>query len=250
MKKNIPAVLSQENGRSHKAVKTNWDASLSMWNRILTTRQKKNLLREASKLIVSAPKLCASLQLPVGKRGFQKILTFSGHFRYTKVKKAPPPYLDQFTFRISQIELGKSIYGTFKIGDELHFQMKFLIWMIPLAYSTTDMTFGRRVKCCPEQKNGGDCLMAWGCFQSLKREIWLSNDKIDSKKYNDILASHLVPYTNEHYNSSWIFQQVNARVHTSRHTSQWFFAQKIRVLEWSARSPRGILARKVYVGYR
>jgi DDE superfamily endonuclease len=97
--------------------------------------------------------------------------------------------------------------------------------------------------------------MFWGGF-GWNGVLALSeiSTRMDSQGYTDILTDSLLPEARMMGGRSWIFQQDNAPTHKSKWTTDWFSRNKVRVLDWPARSPDlnpienlwGIMTRSVY----
>ena len=101
--------------------------------------------------------------------------------------------------------------------------------------------------------------MTWTGFGfNGKTEIVFTGSKMNSEDYQLILEKHLLPSAQQISGRGWIFQQDNARIHTSRSSTGWFRKNNVRVLDWASRSPDanpienlwGILAQRVYEGGR
>ncbi|KAL4493024.1 hypothetical protein ABPG72_020803 [Tetrahymena utriculariae] len=81
---------------------------------------------------------------------------------------------------------------------------------------------------------GGIQQMVWGLIEyqggvSLEK----ITGTINSEKYVDILSGNLESIKKRNK----LFQQDNARCHTSNISKQWMTSNKIRILEWPAASP-------------
>ena len=84
-------------------------------------------------------------------------------------------------------------------------------------------------------KFGGGKIIVWGYIQhGGARTICRVDGKINSLKYQEVLASQYVP----NYKKGQIFQQDEAPCHTSWFTQKFLRRKKIKVLPgWSAQSP-------------
>ena len=78
---------------------------------------------------------------------------------------------------------------------------------------------------------------AWGAF-SLRGPVtlFLFTENLNSKKYCEIIESHLLPNVHR-VGSRWRFQQDNSPVHTAAVTKQLFEDRRIRIIDWPANSP-------------
>lgn len=87
---------------------------------------------------------------------------------------------------------------------------------------------------------GGGKMMVWGCITfSGPGDLSRLEGTLDSKYYLEILDDYVIP-SFEWYGmnpAKSIFQQDNARVHTSSIVQDWFRKHNITVLKWPANSP-------------
>ena len=78
--------------------------------------------------------------------------------------------------------------------------------------------------------------------------------RMNSQKYADMLQENLLPRARQLAGRNWIYQQDNAPIHVSKHTNDRLNENRVRVLDWPARSPDlnpienlwGIVTRDVY----
>ncbi len=82
--------------------------------------------------------------------------------------------------------------------------------------------------------------MMWGCmtFYGVGGACW-AKEGVDSETYVDILEGYVIA-SRDYYGmkaATFVFQQDNARVHTTRIVKEFFVKKRIKVLEWPANSP-------------
>ena len=79
--------------------------------------------------------------------------------------------------------------------------------------------------------------MVWGGI-SANGKICLAflEGKQDFKAYIGTLQKCLLPYCQGNMEKSWIFQQDNAPIHTSKCTKTWMEDNNVAILDWPARS--------------
>lgn len=90
------------------------------------------------------------------------------------------------------------------------------------------------------KQGGGGKLMMWGCmtFHGVGDACW-AKEGVDSETYANILSEYVIA-SRDYYGmetATFVFQQDNARVHTTRIVKGLFVKKRIKVLEWPANSP-------------
>eukprot|EP00171_Calliarthron_tuberculosum_P004954 IDg4954t1 len=79
---------------------------------------------------------------------------------------------------------------------------------------------------------------------------------LDHKKYINLLENNLIPYVENNFSSSCVFQQDNAPCHAAAETKKFVFDVGIDLMDWPAVSPDlnpienlwGTLVRDIYAG--
>lgn len=79
--------------------------------------------------------------------------------------------------------------------------------------------------------------MVWAGISHVgKTNLIILNRNLNAQRYRDeILAPVVILYIQANHNA--IFQQVNARPHTARLTTQFLQANNINVMDWPSKSP-------------
>lgn len=93
-------------------------------------------------------------------------------------------------------------------------------------------------KTLSRRRFGGGSVMVWAGFSYHgTTDIVFIEGNMNTSKYCDVLAEHLLPVGPLIAAGNWIFQQDNAAIHTSREAKEWFRVNNVDVLEWPSRSP-------------
>ena len=97
--------------------------------------------------------------------------------------------------------------------------------------------------------------LIWGAGKSTPAIL---QGRQDSEAYKHTLFHHLLPFADEKQQGSYVFQQDNPSIHTSKSANKWFQERNITLLPWPALSSDlnpienlwGIMARDVYQNER
>jgi hypothetical protein len=101
--------------------------------------------------------------------------------------------------------------------------------------------------------------MVWRAFSRKgKSTLAILHGRQDSEAYKHTLFYQLLPFADEKHEGSYVFQQDNASIHTTKSANMWFLEQNITLLPWPALNPDlnlienlwGIMARNVYQNER
>ena len=83
-----------------------------------------------------------------------------------------------------------------------------------------------------KRASGGGSVMVCAAFSAqVKAQIAFLKGRENSDKYINTLENYLFPFVNESHEAGYVFQQVNASIHTSRQTNQLFQEHNVTVLD-------------------
>ena len=104
---------------------------------------------------------------------------------------------------------------------------------------------------------GGGSLMVHGAFSGDScLPLAFPSSKMDSKEYQTVLDTTILPYLQCETRRNMLFQRDNAPFHVSKSTVEWFKNKSITTVNWPPNSPDlnpmenvwGMLVRRVYSG--
>ncbi|KAG3115315.1 hypothetical protein PI126_g24695 [Phytophthora idaei] len=85
---------------------------------------------------------------------------------------------------------------------------------------------------------GGGSAMVWAAFSSRgKSPLVVLSGRQNSEDYVYTVCEYLLPFAHLNYGTDYIYQQDNASIHVSKHTTEFFAEQQVEVLDWSSKSP-------------
>lgn len=225
--------------------------------RAVSERDRRAILRVASNSSLTACKIAEQAGVKTNVRNVQKILKESPIIKRKKMKKKPPLTAkhkeDRLKFAMEHVHWKKR-WRRVLFTDEKKFNLD---GPDGLAYYYHDLR--KEESILSRRRHGGGTVMIWaGIGYYGKTDIKFVPQKMDSKKYLDLIASEITQPARENTNLPLIFQQDNAAVHTARIVKKFFSDNNVDVLNWPARSPDmniiencwGLLARSAYAENR
>ncbi|OQR85900.1 hypothetical protein ACHHYP_20530, partial [Achlya hypogyna] len=79
--------------------------------------------------------------------------------------------------------------------------------------------------------------MVWGVFfAGGKSNLVFLEGNQDSVAYTTTLKKHLLPVMRRNFHRNAVFQQDNASIHTAKVTQDFFISEKVKVMDWPAKS--------------
>lgn len=220
---------------------------------IITARQKREIIREASSNKLSASEIRRKLELNVSTRRVRQILHESDNFIWKKSKGKPA--LKQrhknarLEFALSHLSWTDQ-WRKVIFSDEKKFTLDG-----PDGYQRYwhDKRNNETVSLHRNFKGGN--LMVWAgfCYKS-KTPICFITNKMNGTGYIDLLDNVLLTYLDEFDEPDVIFQQDNAPIHTAGLVLDWFKEKNIDIMKWPALSPDlnpieniwGIMSNRIY----
>ena len=225
--------------------------------RMISERQKRIILREASNSHLTARKIAEKVGISTNVRNVQRVLKQCEHIKRKKLKRKPPLTTKHKQARMKFAEdhlKWKKRWRQVLFSDEKKFNLD---GPDGWSYYFHDLRKKEEISRC--RQHGGGSVMIWAAigYKGVS-EIKFVPPKMKSLDYVNLVGNEVAFRGHNLTEGGMIFQQDNAAVHTAKGVKNFFNEKNIEVLEWPARSPDlniiencwGHLAREVYCGNR
>lgn len=220
---------------------------------IITVRQKREIIREASLKKLSASEIRRKLELNVTTRRVGQILHNSGTLTWIKNKGKPElkkHHKDaRLEFAMSHLSWANQ-WKKIIFSDEKKFTLDG-----PDGYRRYWHDNRKKQEISLHRNFQGGNIMVWAGFCYTDRTpICFITNKMNGAGYIKLLDEVLLNFLDEIDDDNLIFQQDNAPVHRARVVSNWFDEKNIEAMQWPALSPDlnpienlwGIISNRIY----
>lgn len=220
--------------------------------KLLSPAATRRLLREASKMGVSASTLKERLDLPVSVRRIQEVLHNATSTVHQKRLACPVLKAEHIAARlqwaIEYVDYGKK-WSTVVFSDEKIFNLDG-----PDGYHSYWRDLRTEREIFSNSQSAGS-VFVWGAFSAKgKAELAFLDGTQNAEKYIDTLGDYLFPFAHLQHGRRFVFQHDDASTHTVGAVKQFLKDQNVNVMWWPANSPDlhpmeslwGLLARAVY----
>ena len=198
----------------------------------LSEREKRSILRVASNAALSYNQIKSKSGVNCSRSTVKRIIKSSKKIVRRKFKKIPPlpkNHKDnRLTFAREHMPWKKVVFT-----DEKKFNLDG-----PDGYKYYFHDLRKEERFLSRRQSGGGSIMLWGSisYNSALSLIKISGHQ-NAIKYVELFDQELRVMNDKFGDSSWIFQQDNAPIHTAKIVKEWFTNKNVTVLQWPAKSP-------------
>eukprot|EP00644_Phytophthora_capsici_P018713 jgi/Phyca11/132462/e_gw1.168.7.1 len=204
---------------------------------VVSERLARILLRKASSGDYSAEQLKVECKCKCSARTIRRLLSGVDWLIYTKMESTLPLTAAHKEHRLNwsktMVVTPQEVWQRIVFSDEKKFNLDG-----PDGLRNYWRDVRRDPRTTVRRQNGGGSVMVWGAFSFKGRsKLAVLVGRQASTHYIETVSEFLLPFAHSQYGLDYIYQQDNASIHTSRETMDFFEEQKIKLLDWPARSP-------------